>query len=97
MIEIIRVTEVRRRWLKNNVSVSFTCSNLVLPGFPRPYKVVGSCNHRGSLSGGHWFTKELTDTGWYELDDLKAKNSLTQPPGRNDSSVVVLIAENKLT
>jgi ubiquitin C-terminal hydrolase len=56
------------------------------------------CNHRGSLNGGHWLTKELTETGWYELDDLKTSVNVTNPPGLDDTSVVVLllIAEDKL-
>ena len=83
MVEIIRVTKV---------------SGLSLPGFSRTYKVVSSCNHHGSIIGGHWFTKVLTERGWFELDDLKSVNSLTHPPGLSDTSVVVLllIAEDKL-
>jgi ubiquitin C-terminal hydrolase len=97
MMEIIRVTKVKRRWVKNNVAVSFPCSDLALPGFPRKYKVISSCNHRGSITAGHWFTKELTESGWYELDDLKTKSVTTQPPGANDKSVVMvlMIAEDK--
>jgi ubiquitin C-terminal hydrolase len=97
VIEIIRVTGSQDRWLKNSVSISFPCSNLILPGFSKPYKVVGSCHHWGSLNGGHWFTKELTNLGWYELDDLKAHNYITKAPGLKDNSVAILllIAEDR--
>ena len=98
MVEIIRVTKVKQRWIKNNVSISFSCSGLSLPGFSRTYRVVSSCNHHGSIISGHWFTKVLTERGWFELNDLKSTNSLTHPPGSSDTSVVVLllIAEDKL-
>ena len=51
----------------------------------------------GSLRGGHWFTKELTNLGWYELDDLKTRNYVTKAPGLKDNSVVILllIAEDR--
>ena len=48
--------------------------------------MVGSCHHRGSLNGGHWFTKELTNLGRYELDDLKAHNYVV---------ILPLIAEDR--
>ena len=98
LIEIIRVAELKLSWTKNNASVNFPVSKLALPGFSRLYRVVATCNHRGSLKGGHWFTKMYTTHGWYELDDLKSKNSITKSPGINDNSVVVilLIAEDKL-
>ena len=52
----------------------------------------------GSLDSGHWFTKELTSTGWYELDDLKKENCITTPLGCRDDSVamILLVAEDLL-
>ena len=98
LIEIIRVTDVKvNRWLKNSAPISFPVSQVDLLGFSRHYRVVASCHHRGSIAGGHWLTKTLTNHGWYELDDLKAKNMTTIRPGVKDTSVVVLllIAEDK--
>jgi len=98
LVEIIRVTESKEnRWLKNSASISFPLLLADLPGVSRQYRVVASCHHRGSLTGGHWFTKALTKHGWYELDDLKAKNLVSNPPGVKDNTVVVLllVAEDK--
>ena len=98
LIEIIRVTESKKHcWLKNSASISFPLERVDLPGFSRSYRVVASCHHRGSLTGGHWFTKVLTKHRWYELDDLKTKNLVTNPPGVKDASAVVLllIADDK--
>ena len=96
---IIRVTETsRNNWLKNGSPVNFTTVGVNLPGFSRFYRVVGTCHHSGSLTGGHWFTKVCTTLGWYELNDLRSQNLITAPPGLNDDSVVLilLIADNKL-
>ncbi len=78
---------------------SFPVASLKLPGFPRTYRVVSTCHHRGSVNGGHWLTKIATNTGWYELDDLIPRNLPTNPPGVSDNSVTVilLIAEDKLS
>ena len=99
VIEIVRVTNQHGGWRKNAAGISFSLSNLSLPGFSKKYRVVATCHHSGSLMGGHWFTKELTEEGWYELNDLKKGNLLTDPPGHNDVSVVLLllIAEDKLS
>jgi len=91
IIEVIRVTESKSGWSKTSIPISFKSSNLKLPGSDKSYKVVSSCHHRGSLKAGHWFTKELTCDGWYELDDLIPKNRVTYPPGLLDNSVVVLL------
>ena len=60
--------------------------------------MVASSHHRGSLNGGHWIAKLSTNHGWYDLDDLRGHNLPKNPPGQEDSSVVVLlvIAEDKL-
>ena len=93
IMEVIRATESsNNNWVKNNVSLTFPCSELKLPGFSRSYQVVGSCHHRGSLNGGHWLTKLSSSHGWYELDDLKPKNLPCGPPGVNDDSVTVILA-----
>ena len=99
VVEIIRVTSKEGRWMKNSAAVSFSYSNLMLPNFSKKYRVTSTCHHHGNLSGGHWFTKKLTETGWYELNDLKSENLVTDPPGVDDSSVVVLllIAEDRLS
>ena len=91
VIEIVRVTNQHGGWRKNAAGISFSLSNLSLPGFSKKYRVVATCHHSGSLMGGHWFTKELTEEGWYELNDLKKGNLLTDPPGHNDVSVVLLL------
>jgi ubiquitin C-terminal hydrolase len=100
LIEIMRVTGHgggSRSWSKNSIPISFPTQNLKLSS--RSYRVAASCHHRGSIKSGHWTTKVCTSTGtWYELDDLKGKPSVTNPPGTLDSSVTVLllIAENRL-
>ena len=97
LIEVVRATESSRNtWLKNDASIHFPVPSLKLPGFPRTYRVVSTCHHRGSVNGGHWLTKIATNTGWYELDDLIPRNV---PPGVSDNSVTVilLIAEDKLS
>ena len=78
--------------------MSFPVINLQLGGFPRQYRVVASCHHRGSLKGGHWFAKVCTALGWSEFDDLKSKSFATNAPGIHDNTVglILLIAENKL-
>ena len=99
VVEIIRVTSKEGRWMKNSAAVTFSYSNLTLPNFSKKYRVTSTCHHHGDLFSGHWFTKELTETGWYELNDLKSENLVTDPPGVGDSSVVVLllIAEDRLS
>ena len=99
LVEVVRATESSRNtWLKSNACINFSATSLKLPGFSRSYRVISTCHHRGSVNGGHWLTKIATNTGWYELDDLRSKNSPTIPPGFNDDSVTVilLIAEDKL-
>ena len=87
--EIMRVTGHgggSRNWSKNSIPISFPTQNLKLSS--RSYRVAASCHHRGSIKSGHWTTKVCTSTGtWYELDDLKGKPSVTNPPGTLDSSV----------
>lgn len=40
------------------------------------YKLIGSCNHTGSMHGGHYTATALTDDGWYFFnDDLVSKVS----------------------
>jgi ubiquitin C-terminal hydrolase len=97
MLEIVRVTKLKNNWIKNSAPLSFDTKNLQLPGFLRPYRVVGSCHHRGSLVGGHWITKIQTQKGWFEMDDLKRKCRKVGSPGVNDESVSVLllIAEDR--
>ena len=97
MLEIVRVTKLKNNWIKNSAPLSFDSKNLQLPGFLRPYRVVGSCHHRGSLEGGHWITKILTKRGWFEMDDLQRKCRKISSPGVNDESVsiLLLIAEDK--
>ena len=91
IIELVRVTESKSNWIKNALPIDFSVTSLKLPNFDRSYRVVGSCHHRGSLRGGHWFTKMVTSSGWYELDDLKSTNSRSQMPGQRDQTVAVLL------
>jgi ubiquitin C-terminal hydrolase len=97
-IELFRVTTANHGMFKNKDPISFS-AELKLPGFSRSYRVVASAHHRGSLHGGHWFTKLCTTRGWLELDDLRKKHVPTDPPGVRDTSVAVLlvIAEDKLS
>ena len=98
MIEIVRATEGKNVWIKNNSWISFDDTKLSLPGFDRSYNIVASCHHRGSLKGGHWTTKIRTNNGWWEMDDLKSYCVKTVQPGIKDSSVslLLLIADNML-
>jgi len=98
LIEFIRVTQVNNGWIKNSLPIDFPVQDLKLPGFSRSYRVIASCHHRGTLRGGHWFTKISTINGWYELDDLKPTCYRTVPPGTKDQTAVVLLlaAEDKL-
>ena len=92
--------ELMRSLVNKTTSViNFPITKLALPGFSRLYRVAASCDHSGSLLGGHWFTKLCTSDGvWYVLDDLKVKSLVTRPPGIKHSSVaVILIAEDKLS
>ena len=91
-VEIIRVIEKDKKWVKNPMKVSFSVCNLKLPDFSRSYKVIASCHHRGTVNSGHWFTKILTANNvWYCLDDLMPKAIPTCPPGSDDDSVTVLL------
>ena len=99
LIEIIRVMpDSKNRWVKNDAPLSFAVKNLHLPGFVRPYTVVGTCHHRGSLNGGHLTTKVFTKEGWFDMDDLKRDRVLASPPGVQDNttSVILLIAVDRL-
>jgi ubiquitin C-terminal hydrolase len=98
LIEIIRVTEAGSRWIKNGSQITFPTVGVNLPNFSRFYRVVGTCHHNGSLTGGHWLTKACTTRGWYELDDLKPGNTATNPPGDDDGSVVLilLLVDNRM-
>ena len=88
LVEVIRVTKSSRDgWAKSNASLSFSLTDLVLPGFERGYRVVGTCHHTGSLNSGHWITKICTNQGWFELDDLRGNSLPTNPPGASDVSV----------
>ncbi len=99
LVELVRATlSSGNTWIKNLANVNFPVTDLKLPGFSRAYRVVSTCHHRGSVNSGHWLTKIATGSGWYELDDLIARNFCTQLPGVSDNSVTVilLIAEDKL-
>jgi ubiquitin C-terminal hydrolase len=99
-MEVVRATEASRNtWVKNDASLNFAVTNLKLPGFPRTYRVVSTCHHRGSVGSGHWLTRIVTNAGWFELDDLIPQNLLSSPPGVRDKSVtiILLIAEDKLS
>jgi len=92
LIEVIRVSQINETfWVKNSLPINFPVRDLKLPGFTRTYRVLATCHHRGSLQTGHWFTKISTNSGWYELDDLKVKSLSTKPPGLYDQTVVVLL------
>ena len=81
----------RTIWKKNGAPIDFKTS-ITLPGSESKYRVIGTCNHRGTIKHGHWTTKILLQNGWwYEIDDLKRKHFRTTNPGLKDSSVVVLI------
>ena len=41
-------------WVKNGSKVTFPTVGVNLPNFSRFYRVLGTCHHSGSLSGGHW-------------------------------------------
>ena len=93
LMEVVRVTESSRNtWVKNNASLSFPVTDLILPGFSRSYRV-STCHHRGSLNGGHWLTKRSTNHGWFDSDDLKAKNLRVTD---NSVTIILVIAEDKL-
>ena len=91
LIEIIRVTESKVGWVKNNARITFPVTSLTLPGFSRSYRVAATCNHNRTLKGGHWLSKVHTTGGWYALDDLKSTSLLSTPPGIKDNSVVVIL------
>ena len=103
-LEIIRVTErligsQQRKWSKNCVPISFPTSGIRLPGSRSIFRVIATCDHKGTVSGGHWVTRTCckSDT-WYETNDLKRRNTIVGAPGINDTSVVLLllIAEHLL-
>ena len=96
ILEVIRVSELKSRhrlsWRKNTLPISFPTSGISVPGTKRKYQVIATCHHRGTLQAGHWITKlMMSNKIWYECDDLKPENSVTNPPGLNDSSVVLLL------
>ena len=102
MLEIIRVSEKKRgnriTWRKNMLPISFPTSGISVPGTDRKYQVVASCHHRGTLRSGHWITKlMIADRNWHEFDDLRSDIFVTQAPGVNDSSVVVLFLRAEST
>ena len=75
LVELVRATlSSGNTWIKNLAKVNFPVTDLKLPGFSRTYRVVGTCHHRGSVNSGHWLSKVVTGSGWYELDDLIARN-----------------------
>ena len=96
-LEILRVTERKTkskqlRWSKNNVSISFPTSGIHLPGSSSSFRVIGTCDHRGTLYGGHWVTRMYCKSNtWYEADDLKNRVTLASTPGVKDTSVVNLL------
>ncbi len=98
LLELCRVAVTPRGSMKINAPLSFR-TDLKLPGFSRRYRVVASAHHRGTLRGGHWFTKVCTKGGWFQMDDLRKKHSVTDPPGFNDKTVAILllIATDKLS
>jgi len=94
VLEIIRVSPNLRSpgWKKSTVSISFPLFGFSVPGTTRKYRIIATCHHRGGLSYGHWTTKLATARGdWYECDDLRPGNRITQAPGTYDSSVVILL------
>ena len=96
LLEIIRVVEIKRKdhfiWKKNELPISFPTSGISIPGTNQKYQVIATSNHRGSLLGGHWNTKVMTKSKiWYECDDLKSTNFITESPGIRDRSVVLLL------
>jgi ubiquitin C-terminal hydrolase len=90
LIELIRITNTARGLTKNMNPIRFL-PEVKLPGFSRSYRVVASAHHRGSLRGGHWVTRVCTVNGWFEVDDLRRKHMVTDPPGVSDDSVVVIL------
>lgn len=90
LIELVRVTDTTQGLVKNMDPIRFL-TDLKLPGFSRNYRVVASAHHRGTLRGGHWVTKVSTSIGWFEVDDLRSKHFVTDPPGISDDSVVVIL------
>jgi len=99
LFEIIRVSRPKTTWIKNCIPVTFPVNGIVLPGSQRKYNIIGTCNHRGSIYSGHWFTcLRMADDRWYELNDLHRKHSIISRPGHNDktSVVIVLLADDKM-
>ena len=92
IFEIIRVTKANTHWIKNSIPISFPVNGLVFPGSDRKYSIIGTCNHKGSLGSGHWFTKlRMNDGRWFVLDDLQPQHSVAAAPGTGDSSTVLLV------
>ena len=94
--EIIRVTQKvinsRHSWTKNNIRVTFPTRGISVPGSVHKYRVIGTSHHKGTLLGGHWFTKVCTKNNqWFDLDDLRFGNHASSGPGSEDNSVVILI------
>ena len=98
MFEIIRVTKTNHTWQKNTTPLDFPMDGITVPGSDRKYKVIGTCNHRGSLRSGHWYTNlRMSNNQWFEVNDL-GKHKIVPAPGNKDSSTVLvaLIAKDKL-
>ena len=48
LVELVRATlSSGNTWIKNLAKVNFPVTDLKLPGFPRAYRVVSTCHHRG--------------------------------------------------
>ena len=78
--------------MEEEYATNIPTSGISLPGTDRKYQVIASCHHRGTLRSGHWITKlMMVDKTWFNFDDLKPENQVTQAPGANDSSVVILL------
>jgi ubiquitin C-terminal hydrolase len=93
ILEVIRVSDAKGSgsFFKNNIPISFPTSGISIPGCRSKYQVVATCHHRGTLNSGHWFVKLKTaNQTWWVCDDLRPTNSVTNPPGTRDSSVVLL-------
>ena|SRR5690242_18636952 len=92
MFEIIRVSKTNNSWKKNSMPITFPVSGIKFPGSSRIYDVIATCNHNGSLTTGHWFTKlRIKNDSWYRLDDLQSANTICGAPGIYDATTVLLL------
>jgi len=99
-LEIIRVSRANTYWSKNYTCINFPLNGIVFPGSDRKYRVIATCNHKGTLHSGHWFTKlRMKENRWFALDDLQPKHLVTDAPGVRDSTTVLIamIAEDKMS